>query len=150
MEKVEKKDDREAKKAERLAARQTKVAGQADENKKDPNDPSAAFFGERELNRSQGDPEIRFSKVIVDVKDINETLDGQVIVTRGRLHNSRGKGNLCFIVLRQQFSTVQAILSVDEVISKGMVSYASKISRESIIEIKAKVTVPTSPVETCS
>jgi aspartyl/asparaginyl-tRNA synthetase len=84
------------------------------------------------------------------VKNIDATLEGQTIVTRGRLHNSRGKGNLCFIVIRQQFSTVQAILSVDEVISKGMVQYASKIPRESIIEIKAKVTVPTTPVETCS
>lgn len=41
-------------------------------------------------------------------------------------------------------------MSVDESISKGMVTYASKIPRESIIEIKAMVTVPASPVETCS
>lgn len=42
----------------------------------DPNDPSAALFGERELNRSQGDPELRFSKVLIDIKDINESLEG--------------------------------------------------------------------------
>jgi hypothetical protein len=46
------KDTREAKKAERLAARQNKVAAQVDDSKKDPNDPSAALFGERDLNRS--------------------------------------------------------------------------------------------------
>jgi hypothetical protein len=33
-------------------------------------------------------------------------------------------------------------LTADETISKGMVSFASKIPKESIIEIKAKVTVP--------
>lgn len=148
--KEEKKDNREAKKAERLAARQTKVAAQVDENKKDPNDPSAAIFGERELNRSQGDPELRFTKKILDVKEVDEKLAGQSIVVRGRLHNSRAKGKLCFIVIRQQFSTVQAMLSVDDTISKGMVSYASKVPRESIIEVKAKVIIPEKPVETCS
>lgn len=42
------------------------------------------------------------------------------------------------------------MLSVDEKISKGMVAYASKVPRESIIEVKAKVTVPKQAVETCS
>lgn len=148
--KEEKKDSREAKKAERLAARQNKVAAQVDENKKDPNDPSAALFGERELNRSQGDPELRFTKKILDVKDVDASLDGQSVIVRGRLHNSRAKGKLCFVVIRQQFSTIQAVLTIDDVISKGMVSYASKVPRESIIEVKAKVTVPETPVETCS
>jgi aspartyl-tRNA synthetase len=148
--KEEKKDTREAKKAERLAARQNKVAAQVDENKKDLNDPSASLFGERELNRSQGDPELRFTKKILDIKDIDAKLDGQVVICRGRLHNSRAKGKLCFVVVRQQFSTIQAMLAMDDKISKGMVNYASKVPRESIIEIKAKVTVPENPVETCS
>ncbi len=38
----------------------------------------------------------------------------------------------------------------DDVVSKGMVAYSGKVPRESIIEIKAKVTVPANPVETCS
>ena len=42
------------------------------------------------------------------------------------------------------------MLSVDDTISKGMVTYASKVPRESIIEVKAKVTVPKVAVETCS
>jgi len=42
------------------------------------------------------------------------------------------------------------MLSVDDTISKGMVSYASKVPRESIIEVKAKVIIPEKPVETCS
>jgi hypothetical protein len=33
-------------------------------------------------------------------------------------------------------------LTADEIISKGMVSFASKIPKESIIEVKAKVLVP--------
>ena len=62
----------------------------------------------------------------------------------------REKGKVIFIVMRQQFSTVQAILAQDEKISKGMVTFASKVPRESIIEVKAKVTVPETPIDTCS
>ena len=93
---------------------------------------------------------MRFTKKILDVKEVDEKLAGQSIVVRGRLHNSRAKGKLCFVVIRQQFSTVQAMLSVDDIISKGMVTYASKVPRESIIEVKAKVIIPEKPVETCS
>lgn len=145
-----KKDDRNAKKAERLAARQTKVAAQVDENKKDPKDPSAALFGEVPLNKSQGDPEIRFTKKFTNVKDVDQSLNGKDVIVRGRLHNSRAKGKLAFFVIRDQFSTVQCVLQAEGPISKGMVSYASKVPKESIIEIKATVVVPDSPVDTCS
>jgi len=77
-------------------------------------------------------------------------LDGQEVTIRGRLHNSRGKGKLCFIIMRQQFSSIQCIIAQDDKISKGMVGYASKVPRESIIEIKGKVTVPEAPIETCT
>lgn len=67
---------------------------------------------------------------------------GQVVIVRARLHNSRSKGKLAFFVLREQYFTVQALLSAEGDISKGMVSYTSKVPKESIIEIKAKVVVP--------
>lgn len=146
----DKKDTREAKKAERLANRQKKVAAQEDEGKKDPNDPSAHLFGELPLNRSQGDPELRFTKKFTKVADIDASLEGQEVIVRGRLHNTRGKGKLAFLVMREQFSTVQMIVSAEGAVSKGMVAFASKTPRESIIEVKAKVTVPAKPVEGCS
>ena len=43
---------------------------------KDPNDPSAALFGERELNRSQCDPELRFKKELTAVCNIDASADG--------------------------------------------------------------------------
>jgi aspartyl-tRNA synthetase len=39
---------------------------------------------------------------------------------------------------------------VGESISKGMVTYASKIPRESIIEIVAKAVKPNNPIAGCS
>jgi hypothetical protein len=44
--------------------------------KKDENDTSAHLFGEDELNRSQGDPELRFTKVLTRVSDITAANDG--------------------------------------------------------------------------
>jgi hypothetical protein len=42
------------------------------------------------------------------------------------------------------------VLFVDEKISKGMVTYASKIPRESIVEIVAKAIKPSKPIDGCS
>jgi aspartyl-tRNA synthetase len=53
-------------------------------------------------------------------------------------------------VLREQFATIQAVAGQSEVISKGMIKYAGKIPKESIIDVKGIVTVPEKPVETCS
>jgi aspartyl/asparaginyl-tRNA synthetase len=61
---------------------------------------------------------------------------------RCRVHNSRGKGNMAFVVGRESYATVQAVLFVGDTISKGMVTYSSKIPKESIIEMVATVTVP--------
>ena len=121
-----------------------------EEYKKDPNDPSAHLFGELELNRSQSDPELRYARTFHAVKDIDESLAGQEVLVRGRLHASRGTGKMCFIVLREQFSTIQAVLAVADGISKGMVTFLAKIPKESVIDIKALVTVPEKPVQTCS
>jgi nondiscriminating aspartyl-tRNA synthetase len=141
---------REAKKAERLAARQAKGAADAGEFVKDPNDPCADKFGDMELCRSQCDPEDRFTKVYVAVKDLNEEHAGKEVRLRGRVHNSRAKGKMAFMVVREGYATVQVVLSVSETVSKGMVTYASKIPKESIIEIIADVIKPEQAVAGCS
>lgn len=77
---------------------------------------------------------------------------GQDVTIRGRVHSTRKKGaKLGFIIVRQQYSTVQAVIASDEkVISEGMVKYALKTPNESIVEIKAKVVAPKVPVESCT
>jgi aspartyl/asparaginyl-tRNA synthetase len=92
--------------------------------------------------QSQCNPEDRFTKVYVAVKDLGDEHAGQTVRIRGRIHNSRAKGKMCFVVVREAFATVQAVLFVGETISKGMVTYASKLPKESIIEIVATVTKP--------
>ena len=61
---------------------------------------------------------------------------------------------MAFFVLRHQYYTVQAILRVGDdngvSISKGMIDFAKKVPKESIIEIKAKVALPQEAVTGCS
>ena len=117
---------------------------------KDENDPCADKFGDLPLNRSQCDPQLRFEKVYVEVKDLDASMADTDVRIRCRVQTSRANGKMCFIVGRQGYATVQAVLFVGETISKGMVTFSSKIPRESIIEIVAKVAVPNQPIEGCS
>ena len=141
---------REALKNERLKARQDAVAAKSGEFQKDPNDPCADKFGDVEMIQSQCNPEDRFTKVYVSVKDLGEEHVGKVVRIRGRIHNSRGTGKMSFVVVREAFASVQAILSVSESVSKGMVTYASKLPKESIIEIVGLVNKPNQAIAGCS
>lgn len=44
---------------------------------------------------------MRFTKKVTKVIDINAELDGQVIVVRSRVHNTRPAGKGSFLVLRE-------------------------------------------------
>lgn len=57
---------------------------------------------------------------------------------------------MCFVVGREVYATVQMVLFVGDNISKGMVTFASRVPRESIIEVVATVTVPQNPIEGCT
>ena len=65
-------------------------------------------------------------RTILHIREINPSMENNVIWVRGRLHTSRGTGRQCFIVLRDQQATMQAIVFVGEKISKQMVKYCSK------------------------
>ena len=70
---------------------------------------------------------------------------------RARVHNVRGKGKSAFVVLREQTSTVQAVLFADDsTVSKGMVKYASTLTRETVVDIVGEVVCPEQPVVSCS
>ncbi|KAK1442395.1 aspartyl-tRNA synthetase [Babesia gibsoni] len=82
-----------------------------------------------------------------EIKDIGEFKD-QVVWLRGRLNDVRGKGALCFLILRQQYETIQCIVdSRQEFITKDMVKWSASLSTESIVDVLAKVVIPEIPVE---
>ena len=155
-EKKEKKEKAEKGGEKKLSAKELRLLKKQEEaaakDAKDPNDPCAHKFGDRELMRSQGDPEVRFKKQFTKVASCTAALEGKEVIIRARIHNSRAKGKGCFVVLRQQTSTIQAALFVggegDSAISKGMVGWSGKLPKESIVEVKAKVAK--AEVKTCT
>lgn len=148
-------NERGAKKQDRLRKRQEQAEEAAKKKAEEyKNDPSSHLYGERPLNRSQGDPELRFQKKLNSIEELNATYDGKEVLVRARLHQSRDKGVICHIELRQQYYTVQAVLKAGNDsgvnVSKLMVNFAGSVPKESIVEIKAKAVVPNEPVTGCT
>lgn len=107
---AEQKAAKEMKKQERLRKRQEEEA-KKNEFVKDPNDPCADKFGDLELNRSQCDPETRFTKQYTKLEQLDASKADQEVRVRCRVHNSRKQGaKMCFVVGREVYSTVQAVL----------------------------------------
>ncbi|GAB4822582.1 hypothetical protein N2152v2_009628 [Parachlorella kessleri] len=150
--------DKEAKKAAKAAEKAAKEAAkaaraaqrgqkQAVSTQADPDDPLKDHYGDVELVQSQLVTDRKWTEVL----QLTPELKGQQVLVRARVHAVRGKGKSAFLVLRQQFSTVQAVLFVDDVnVSKGLVKYAAAIPRESIVDVEGVIDSPEQPVEACS
>ena len=103
-------------------------------------------FGDYPFIRSS----FRSHRVWTDLPKITEELEGQEILVRARIHNVRGKGNNCFIVLRENFYTLQACAFKSETTSKEMIAYMSDVPNESVVDIVAKVANPGKPIQSCT
>jgi aspartyl-tRNA synthetase len=102
-----------------------------------------ALFGDYPIVQST----FMTEKFYVNVRNLSESLVGQHVWIRGRLHTSRAVGKGIFLVLRQNISTVQAVMFQGSKIPKAMVKYAAGIPLESIVDIYAFVTKPEIPVQ---
>ena len=71
---------------------------------------------------------------------------GEKIWTRCRVHSSRTKGKMTWIHLRKGVASVQALVMASDDVPKEMVMYASKIPKESVIDIFGEVSPVPSPV----
>eukprot|EP01017_Pseudomicrothorax_dubius_P039689 TRINITY_DN6117_c0_g1_i2.p1 TRINITY_DN6117_c0_g1~~TRINITY_DN6117_c0_g1_i2.p1 ORF type:complete len:586 (-),score=242.56 TRINITY_DN6117_c0_g1_i2:368-2125(-) len=143
--KAQKKAEKEAKKQKEKEERQAEAAKQQ-QSKAEEADPCQANYGDAELIQSQ---ELT-DRVWTKVADINEELIGKEILVRARVHSSRLKGNLVFLVLREHYSTVQVVGFPGEGISKRMVKFIGDIPKESLIDIYAKVNKPEQEVLSCT
>lgn len=76
----------------------------------------------------------------VPVHELTQQVGKDAVWVRGRVHNTRAKGKQCFLILRQQSSTVQCILAVGENVSKQFVKFAGKYVHVKIIHFSAIVT----------
>lgn len=89
-------------------------------------------------------------RIFVDVSDLSVSMADKEVWLRARVHTTRGVGKGCFFVLRQGFSTVQAIVWQGETVSKNMVKYASSISTESIVDVRAQVKEAPEDIQSCT
>ncbi|XP_013099686.2 aspartate--tRNA ligase, cytoplasmic [Stomoxys calcitrans] len=86
----------------------------------------------------------------VAVTELSSHMGKGPVWVRGRVHTCRAKGKQCFLVLRQQSSTVQCILAVGDNVSKQMVKFAGNLNKESIIDIEAEAVSVPSKIESCT
>lgn len=106
-------------KAEHKAA-----AGKVSETQGDTPDYSEGKYGPMKMIQSD---DKRLERVFVKVGDLSKHVGAKSPVwVRGRVHTTRSKGKQCFLVLRQQSSTVQVVIAVSDVISKQMVKFSGR------------------------
>eukprot|EP00850_Spirogloea_muscicola_P019839 SM000200S05829 [mRNA] locus=s200:229171:233555:+ [translate_table: standard] len=72
---------------------------------------------------------------------------GARVLVRGRVHAVRAKGKGAFLVLRQRGATVQCVLFQSAAVSRGMVKYASGLTRESVVDVEGELVDPGQPIE---
>ena len=104
--------------------------------------PEEYKYGEIRLIQSRTDD--RLHRTYTTVRELDASKIATTVLIRARVHNSRQKGNICFLVLRDQNFTCQATFVKSEKITKSFITFTSKIPKESIIDIEAEVVVPLS------
>ncbi|KAH3688131.1 hypothetical protein WICPIJ_000902 [Wickerhamomyces pijperi] len=134
LKKLEKEKEKERKKAERAAQLEAERAAKAAQA---ANDPAKANYGKLPLIQSTE----RTGVKRVLFKDLSAANDGEEVVFRARVHNSRQQGaTLTFLTLRQQDNLIQVLLKVNgDSISKQMVKWAGSINYESIVLVHGTV-----------
>ena len=117
---------------------------------KDEQDTCKDNYGVIPLIQSQFDPEIRFKTTWTEINQLSEKNVGQKVKIRARLQRSRIKGAGGFVVLRQNFNTLQGVIFSGDNVSKPMVKFVGSLPLESIVDIEGEVTAAKSPIESCS
>ncbi|BET02279.1 Aspartyl-tRNA synthetase [Nesidiocoris tenuis] len=140
-----------AKDAQKAAKKTEKAAAQV-QPEKDEVDVSVGRYGNLPMIRSSrgGEFERLYGRSFAHVKELDAKLANKDVWVRVRLQTSRAKGKQCFVVLREQSSTIQGILAVSDKISKQFVKFASTINKESILDVFASLTTVPKKIESCT
>ncbi|CAI2361444.1 unnamed protein product [Moneuplotes crassus] len=104
-------------------------------------------YGDLEMVRSTG--EYNKERKFLRMKDITSEMEGQTVKLRARVHRTTGKGKAVFLILRENFSTMQACMFSNDV-EQEMLDYTRRIPKESIVIIEGTVQVPHRPIKKCT
>ncbi|GAA5810585.1 Aspartate--tRNA ligase, cytoplasmic [Mucor flavus] len=143
-----KKLQKDKEKADRKAATAAKIAAEKAERDATNVDYSVDRYGKLPMNQSQTRTDTKYE----DINTIDASRAGETVTVRVRVQTSRATGGkMCFFVFRQNVSTIQGIITVDEsTISKQMVKYCVGISPESIVLVQGKIVKPVEEVKSCT
>eukprot|EP00708_Paratrimastix_pyriformis_P002776 GAFH01001533.1.p2 GENE.GAFH01001533.1~~GAFH01001533.1.p2 ORF type:complete len:463 (-),score=197.35 GAFH01001533.1:175-1563(-) len=77
----------------------------------------------------------------VAIGDLSPAMNEQTVIVRGHVHDTRVKGKkFGFMVLRKTYDTVQVVVGAD------LVPTVQGLTRETMVDVVAKVSVPPNPV----
>jgi aspartyl/asparaginyl-tRNA synthetase len=104
----------------------------------------AEIFGDYVMVQSQGTTGRTWTRL----QELDASKVGSTVWLRARVHNARGKGNSCFLVLRSNMYTAQVAMFKSDSISKDFIKFCSCLSRESVVDILG--TVQAADVKSCT
>lgn len=153
-EKIRKSEERQRKEAEKAARLAQREASQA--AKRAPLADAPSLAPSEIARHAYGNLAIRSEGVEgegrewVGVGQLTPSLASRTVWLRARLASSRKQGKtLVFLTLRQSIHSVQAVVA-----GKGggeeLVGFASTLSRESVVDVLGEITLPASPIASCS
>lgn len=129
----------EAKRVKELKKQEKAARVQAEQASKESQDVDYAkdFYGRKPMIQSSEKSGI----VRVQINELSSAKASQQVVFRARVHTSRLAGNkMCFLLLRQQESTVQGLVVVEpEKVSKQFVKWSGSLNLESIVIVHGTV-----------
>lgn len=117
MKKVEKDAKKQEHKAKKKEEKGDAVPVAAAPEEEEGPDYSVGKYGETPLCTSQLDPNVRFEKKYTPISKLNGDLAGEKVLIRARCHNTRPQGKGCFVILREEFFTVQTLMFKTEEVS---------------------------------
>ncbi|CAB4483841.1 uncharacterized protein OCT59_019470 [Rhizophagus irregularis] len=138
LKKLEKKEKKENEKKQKETERAAKEAAEVTE------DYGTENYGKLKLNQSQERTGVQRTRIA----DINASRAGETVSIRARVYTSRSKSaKLAFFVFRQQVSTIQGVLAVNETnISKAFVKFAANVPAESIVIVEGIINKTTEAI----
>jgi nondiscriminating aspartyl-tRNA synthetase len=90
------------------------------------------------------------SKTFTDIAKLSAAMSGQTVTVRARVHTNRKQGKMAFLVLRDTFETIQAVVAVAGGLPAEMIAFAGSLSPESIVDVEATVSTPQAPIKATS
>ncbi|KAH0477834.1 MAG: uncharacterized protein KVP18_003329 [Porospora cf. gigantea A] len=90
------------------------------------------------------------TRVWTSLSKLTEVDIGKDVWIRARIHESRCKGAIGFVVLREKLHTLQGVLDGNKHATRDMIKWAGGVPLESVCDFFGRVVAPDQPVSGCS